>query len=586
LEIELESARSQVAWLSRQLFGQKAERLDPSEVERQWNKFNDDLEAKANGSAGSVPLSEPSASLQLVLHLLGEDGRANAPESTTSEATTTAAPEATTGAQGINDSGAPEAVPGHMPGTTDDAVAPAAGAGDEMPGKRRGHGRRKLPETLSTRYILLEPDEIPEGASRIGDKVSERLGIVPRHLERVVIVRPIYAITEDVDGQEETRTFKADPPSEMIPGGLFTPTALAHVIAERFLWHTPWTRLTRKFAADGFVMPKSTLAGVSIRAAALAEHLVTEMLKHARVTAPALYIDPTGVRYLDQDVCKKGAAWIRVAIDVGVFVDFSRDLNGKIAEPLLAGWQCPIVADGAQTFDRGVEEHGLERGGCWSHARRKLVYVCPMDPRALAGIAPITKLFEIEAEIRDLDPDRRLKIRRERSAPIVQRLFAWRDEMLSDPRLPHRGEFAKALRYLRNQAERLTLFLRDGRVFIHNNLAELGGRHIAVGRHNWTFLGSDEAAAAAGIWITLVLSAAMHRIEPERYLRDLFRVLPDWPQTRLLELAPHAWAATRARLDQAQLTAEYGPINIPPKLDGLELSPAIGGGLARIGAQS
>lgn len=36
----------------------------------------------------------------------------------------------------------------------------------------------------------------------------------------------------------------------------------------------------------------------------------------------------------------------------------------------------------------------------------------------------------------------------------------------------------------------------------------------------------------------------MHRMEPWAYLRDLFCVLPGWPITKVLDLAPVNWATT------------------------------------------
>ena len=123
---------------------------------------------------------------------------------------------------------------------------------------------------------------------------------------------------------------------------------------------------------------------------------------------------------------------------------------------------------------------------------------------------------------------------------------------------------AGALRYMRNQQHRLRYFLEDGQVPIHNNLAELQARHLAVGRKNWLFFGSQDAADAGCVWLSLVLSARMHNLDVERYLRDLFRVLPLWPAHRILELAPHKWKTTRPRLDPLEMSRELGRITIPP----------------------
>ena len=44
----------------------------------------------------------------------------------------------------------------------------------------------------------------------------------------------------------------------------------------------------------------------------------------------------------------------------------------------------------------------------------------------------------------------------------------------------------------------------------------------------------------------------MHDIEPLGYMRDLLCLLPRWPQTRVLELAPAYWQDTFQRPDVQQ----------------------------------
>jgi transposase len=63
---------------------------------------------------------------------------------------------------------------------------------------------------------------------------------------------------------------------------------------------------------------------------------------------------------------------------------------------------------------------------------------------------------------------------------------------------------------------------------------------------------------------SLIASARLHRLDPEAYLRDLFRVLGQWPRDRYLELAPKYWTKTRARIDPGELANEVGPLTIPP----------------------
>lgn len=538
LETELDSARAQVAWFQRQLFGQKAEHIRLEELEPAWRTFLKDQEDKAHG----VPTLDPRSatrdlsSIQLLLGFvdpLGVDQHATREDS---------APDFET-----------------APSSTDGgSEAPPA------PSKKKGHGRNRVPPTLRDETIVIQPDQIPEGARQVGAEISYRVGIRRAEMVRFAIVRPKYAL----DGEDEatTQITIADPPHEMIPRGVLAPSGLAHVIASKWDRHVPYNRLARFFEGSGYRLPVSTLSGVAIRAAPLAKMLVEAMKAYAQRVAPYLAIDATGALLQRPEVCLRGHVWVRYVEDVCVLVSFTKSHDSETAGAQLDGWSCPTLADGAQVYDKKQRETKNPRGGCWSHARRRLIYTAPTDARALVGVKLINDLFAVERALLEASPERRLTERVKHSAPIVHQLFAWRDELLARGNLG-RSLLAKALRYLRNQAERLKYFLSDGRIPIHNNLAELQARHLAVGRKNWLFFGSETGADAGSAWLSLVLSARMHDLDVEGYLRDLFRVLPVWPKRRLLELAPHRWKATRSRLDPLELYRELGPVTVPPPLE-------------------
>jgi transposase len=86
----------------------------------------------------------------------------------------------------------------------------------------------------------------------------------------------------------------------------------------------------------------------------------------------------------------------------------------------------------------------------------------------------------------------------------------------------------------------------------------------AVGRKNWLFVGSDDLAQSTANLLSIIATAKLHDLDPEEYLRDLFRVPPLWPNNRYLEFAPKHWPATRARLDAAELEQEIGWLKVPP----------------------
>jgi hypothetical protein len=62
---------------------------------------------------------------------------------------------------------------------------------------------------------------------------------------------------------------------------------------------------------------------------------------------------------------------------------------------------------------------------------------------------------------------------------------------------------------------------------------------------------------------SVIASCRLDRLDPERCLDEVFRLLPYWPQERYLELAPHRWTATRAKLDPAEIERQLGAFTIP-----------------------
>jgi hypothetical protein len=86
-----------------------------------------------------------------------------------------------------------------------------------------------------------------------------------------------------------------------------------------------------------------------------------------------------------------------------------------------------------------------------------------------------------------------------------------------------------------------------------NNASERSLRRLAVGRKNWLFIGSPDGGAANARFSSLLASCHMHGIEPWRYLRDLFCLLPLWPISQVIDLAPAYWEKTILRPEVNEL---------------------------------
>ena len=440
-------------------------------------------------------------------------------------------------------------------------------------GKKRPtpKGRRRLqdadlPEVLID-LAMTAPDV--EGRVRIEDDVSFRIEYQRGHWVRVKVVRPRFVVPTDEETRERTgaaTTVVSTPaPDEMIPGGIAGPGTLAHVITQKFADKMPFNRQEQIFAREGEVdIDRGTMCRWTQRCHELASRVVDAMSEDAN-NAVVIATDATGVLVQAPERCKRGHFWVAIADRDHVFFRYSPRHTKEEPKKFFKGFQGYLQADASSVYDALFrQDDGPTEVGCWSHARRGFFWSTRSHREpALIGIGFINKLFEIDRELKGLAPSRRLEARKLRSRPVLDMFAKWRDERLADRTLEPRSPIARALRYTQNHWAALTRFLEDGRIRLDNNPSELELRQLVVGRRNWLFVGSDEHAPETCTFVSLIASCRLHRLDPERYLRDLFRVLPAWPQTRLLELSPKCWARTRGRLDPWELDRPLGPITIP-----------------------
>src|SRR5215470_5302292 len=134
----------------------------------------------------------------------------------------------------------------------------------------------------------------------------------------------------------------------------------------------------------------------------------------------------------------------------------------------------------------------------------------------------------------------------ERSRPLVTDLETWLRKQRA--KLSAKNEVAKAITYSLNQWRGLTRFLDDGRLCVSNNAAERALRCVAVGRHNWTFAGSDEGGHRAAAIYTLIETAKLNDADPRAWLADVLARLPDHPAKRIGDLLPWNWKVSPTKL--------------------------------------
>lgn len=78
----------------------------------------------------------------------------------------------------------------------------------------------------------------------------------------------------------------------------------------------------------------------------------------------------------------------------------------------------------------------------------------------------------------------------------------------------------------------------DGLLEIDNSAAERALRAVALGRKNYLFAGADSGGERAAAIYSLIGTAKLNGIDPERYLRHVLGCIADHPINRLEELLP------------------------------------------------
>jgi hypothetical protein len=276
--------------------------------------------------------------------------------------------------------------------------------------------------------------------------------------------------------------------------------------------------------------------------------------------------------------CHKGHFLVMVADRDHILYEYLDKENGRSIHHLFRGFEGYVQADAKSVFNLlfadaeelarkapDLEHDGAQRVevGCWYHCRSRF-WEAAVSKSAIGreGLVRIGRIFELDASWHGKPPSEIKRLRQQHLRAHVDSFFEWVQQQLTLFK-DQRGLARTALQYASNQQDVLRRFFDDGRLVLTNNGAERALKTVALGRKAWLFCGSDDHAKSTAALYSLVASARLHRLDPEEYLRCLIRLVPLWPQHRMLELAPLFWKRTAARLDPDQLSKELGPIAIP-----------------------
>jgi transposase len=398
--------------------------------------------------------------------------------------------------------------------------------------------RLELPAHLTRRQEIIEPENLPGDAKKIGDAITEILEYEPATIYVRQIVRPKYIVGST---DEKTNIVVADLPTLPIPKGNAGAGLLSHILISKFVDHLPFYRQAQIFKRQEVTIAESTINGWFNASCNLLEPLY-QALKKKITSADYLMADETPIPVLSKDkpgATHKGYHW--VYYDPGsklVLFDYQKSRGREGPDRFLENFSGYLQTDGYSAYI-SLKNKSITLLACMAHARRKFEHALENDPqRAGYALSKIQQLYQIERSISEqqLTDDQVKATRMEKSLPVLLEMEKWLRDGIYEV-LP-KSAIGIAFAYTLNLWPRLIRYIDQGRFHIDNNLIENSIRPVALGRKNYLFAGSHEAAHQAAIIYSLLATCKINNTEPFAWLRNLLSIIPDYPANQLHNLLP------------------------------------------------
>ena len=400
-------------------------------------------------------------------------------------------------------------------------------------------GRMKLPEHLRREEIVIEPAEDTAGCKKMGEEITEVLEYQPGELYVKQYRRIKYAMPGN------SGVLIGELPARPIDKAVAGEGLLAQIAIDKYVDHLPLHRQMQRFDRAGLKLPYSTLtdwvSGTCKLISPLFDALKTQVLK-----SNYLHADETPIKVLDKDKSgqtHRGYYWVyQNSIDKLVFFDYQEGRGGEGPLEILQNFRGYLQTDGYNVYDIFDQYKDIRLIHCMAHARRMFNEAMDND-KAIAehALCELQKLYEIERNCKEqhLSFEQIRATRQAEAVPVLNALAGWMKEQYI--RVAPKSTIGKALAYSMERWKKLSRYTENGMLNIDNNPVENSIRPIAIGRKNYLFAGSHEAARRSGMLYSLFGTCKMHGVEPYTWLKDILQRIPTHQVNKVHELLPHHW---------------------------------------------
>jgi transposase len=406
----------------------------------------------------------------------------------------------------------------------------------------KGHGRNGADtftgaQKIVIRHEVLKPgDPCPEcGAGKVYQQKE------PKTLVRIEGQAPLKATVFEMERLRCNgcgQLFTAQEPEGAGPEK-YDATAAAMIAQLRYGSGVPFQRLERLEANLGIPLPAATQWEVVEQAAEQIRPAADELLRQV-AQGEVMHNDDTGMGILrlsrepsdertgvfTTGIVSTGPEW-----KAALYASGSKHAGENLAEVLkhrAPGLGTPIQMCDALSRNTPKLSAGVRilLANCLAHGRRQFIEVIDNFPDECRYVLEILgEVYHNDALARgqELSPADRLRFHQQRSGPVMEQLRGWMKDQLAEHKTEPNSGLGKAIQYMLRHWKPLTLFLREPRAPLDNNIVERSLKKAILHRKNSLFYKTLHGAQVGDLYMSLIHTCELNGANPFDYLTELQR---------------------------------------------------------------
>lgn len=345
-------------------------------------------------------------------------------------------------------------------------------------------------------------------------------------------------------------------------------TAVSMIAVLRYGNGFPWNRLETLEANLGIPLPSGTQCGILQEKVLWLEYALQELIRQA-AQGEVVHNDDTAMRVLqlerDSDISAKrtgvftsGIVSIAAGYRIALFFTGCHHAGENLAKVLkrrAAELGPPIQMCDASSRNLPKPFRTI-LANCNAHSRRRFIQPIENFPEECRFV--LERLGEVydyddQAQTLKLSPEERLSFHQEHSQPVMEKLHAWLERQFQEKKVEPNSGLGQAIAYLLKHWGPLTLFLRKAGAPLDNNVVERALKQAIRHRKNSLFYKTRKGAAMGDLYMSLIHTCELNRVNPFDYLTELLR------HTEELKLNPAAWMPWNYRQNLTPAAAPAAP---------------------------